>query len=134
MIILLQIIFYQQMHPDHCLLRVFQVIAVAEKQLTYFAIFRFSKKRGLSISPQRGAEAELNVNVAVLCFVDFDNPECPATAMEALQEYRFDEKDRDSPSLKLQFARAPMNGNRNGSSFARGNGRNGGQENEYRRR
>jgi hypothetical protein len=31
--------------------------------------------------------------------------ECAATAMEALQGYRFDENDRDSPSLKLQFSR-----------------------------
>jgi hypothetical protein len=42
--ILLQIMFYHQMHPAHCLLRDFQVIAVAERQLTSFAIFSVSKK------------------------------------------------------------------------------------------
>ena len=53
--------------------------------------------------------------VVVLCFVDFDNPKCAATAMEALQGYRFDEKDRDSPSLKLQFSRSSnrRNGDKN---------------------
>lgn len=54
----------------------------------------------------------------VLCFVDFANPNCAATAMEALQGYKFDENERESPSLKLQFARFP--GPRGGgSSFGR---------------
>lgn len=62
----------------------------------------------------------------VLCFVDFANPNCAATAMEALQGYKFDENERDSPSLKLQFARYP--GPRGGgSSFGR-------DRDDYRRR
>jgi len=65
----------------------------------------------------------------VLCFVDFANPNCAATAMEALQGYKFDENERDSTSLKLQFARYP--GPRGGgSSF----GRDRGDRDEYRRR
>ncbi|XP_074349998.1 nuclear speckle RNA-binding protein A-like [Apium graveolens] len=43
----------------------------------------------------------------VLCFVDFLSPAHAATAMNALQGYRFDEQDRDSVSLRLQFARCP---------------------------
>ncbi|KAL2558767.1 nucleic acid binding [Forsythia ovata] len=43
----------------------------------------------------------------VLCFVDFVSPAHAATAMDALQGYRFDEHDRDSAHLRLQFARFP---------------------------
>lgn len=43
----------------------------------------------------------------VLCFVDFISASCAATALEALQGYKFDENERDSPSLRLQFARFP---------------------------
>uniref|UniRef100_A0A0D6R8X9 RRM domain-containing protein n=1 Tax=Araucaria cunninghamii TaxID=56994 RepID=A0A0D6R8X9_ARACU len=43
----------------------------------------------------------------VLCFVDFASASCAATALEALQGYKFDENERDSPSLRLQFARFP---------------------------
>ncbi|XP_052210048.1 RNA-binding protein 1-like [Diospyros lotus] len=43
----------------------------------------------------------------VLCFVDFVSPAHAATAMDALQGYKFDEHDRDSASLRLQFARYP---------------------------
>ncbi|KAL3574753.1 hypothetical protein D5086_022854 [Populus alba] len=43
----------------------------------------------------------------VLCFVDFLSPAHAATAMDALQGYRFDEHDRDSFNLRLQFARYP---------------------------
>jgi RNA recognition motif-containing protein len=43
----------------------------------------------------------------VLCFVDFVSPAHAATAMDALQGYKFDEHDRDSSSLRLQFARHP---------------------------
>lgn len=43
----------------------------------------------------------------VLCFVDFVSPAHAATAMDALQGYKFDEHDRDSVSLRLQFARYP---------------------------
>ncbi|XP_020595174.1 nuclear speckle RNA-binding protein A-like, partial [Phalaenopsis equestris] len=43
----------------------------------------------------------------VLCFVDFVTANQAANAMDALQGYRFDERDRDSASLRLQFARFP---------------------------
>ncbi|XP_051121161.1 nuclear speckle RNA-binding protein A-like [Andrographis paniculata] len=43
----------------------------------------------------------------VLCFVDFQSPAHAATAMDALQGYKFDEHDRDSSNLRLQFARYP---------------------------
>lgn len=43
----------------------------------------------------------------VLCFVDFESPAEAATAKDALQGYKFDEHDRDSVSLRLQFARYP---------------------------
>jgi hypothetical protein len=66
-------------------------------------------------------EVEHNINVVVLCFVDFDNPKCAATAMDALQGYMMDKDDRDLPSLKLQFAH-PLR-NRNGLPFACSNDR-----------
>ncbi|GAB2293939.1 hypothetical protein Dimus_028153 [Dionaea muscipula] len=43
----------------------------------------------------------------VLCFVDFASPAHAATAMDAIQGYKFDEHDRDSSILRLQFARYP---------------------------
>ncbi|KAM7463648.1 hypothetical protein LguiA_031769 [Lonicera macranthoides] len=43
----------------------------------------------------------------VLCFVDFVSPAHAATAMDALQGYKFDEHDRQSVSLRVQFARYP---------------------------
>ncbi|OIV98029.1 hypothetical protein TanjilG_12260 [Lupinus angustifolius] len=43
----------------------------------------------------------------VLCFVDFVSPAHAATAMDALQGYKFDELDRNSVSLRFQFARYP---------------------------
>ncbi|KAJ6802251.1 putative RNA-binding protein 1 [Iris pallida] len=43
----------------------------------------------------------------VLCFVDFGTPNQAAVALEALQGYRFDEHDRESANLRLQFARFP---------------------------
>ncbi|CAH9070005.1 unnamed protein product [Cuscuta europaea] len=43
----------------------------------------------------------------VFCFVDFASPAHAATAMEALQGYLFDELERDSVTLRLQFARHP---------------------------
>ncbi|XP_042480769.1 RNA-binding protein 1-like isoform X2 [Macadamia integrifolia] len=43
----------------------------------------------------------------VLCFVDFATPAQAATALDALQGYKFDEHDRDSANLRLQFARYP---------------------------
>uniref|UniRef100_A0A8R7QZH6 RRM domain-containing protein n=1 Tax=Triticum urartu TaxID=4572 RepID=A0A8R7QZH6_TRIUA len=43
-----------------------------------------------------------------LCFVEFSDAKCAGTAMEALQEYRFDERKADGPFLKIQFARFPF--------------------------
>ncbi|KAL0798083.1 hypothetical protein Bca101_053257 [Brassica carinata] len=57
----------------------------------------------------------------VLCFVDFENPACAATARNALQGslrfsllpnlgllgYRMDEEERDSKVLRIQFSRNP---------------------------
>ncbi|XP_045811325.1 RNA-binding protein 2-like isoform X2 [Trifolium pratense] len=43
----------------------------------------------------------------ILCFVDFANPPCAATAMSALQGYRVDELNPDSNYLRLQFSRSP---------------------------
>ncbi|XP_050365222.1 RNA-binding protein 2-like isoform X2 [Argentina anserina] len=43
----------------------------------------------------------------ILCFVDFVNPACAATAMSALQGYRMDEHNPDSNYLRLQFSRFP---------------------------
>ncbi|KAK3128217.1 hypothetical protein QOZ80_6BG0458560 [Eleusine coracana subsp. coracana] len=40
-----------------------------------------------------------------LCFVDFADAAQAAIALEALQGYKFDEHDRNSPHLRLQFAR-----------------------------
>ncbi|CAM0912749.1 unnamed protein product [Alopecurus aequalis] len=44
----------------------------------------------------------------VLCFVEFSDAKCAFTAMEALQEYRFDERKSDAPVLKIRFARFPF--------------------------
>ncbi|KAK6938287.1 RNA recognition motif domain [Dillenia turbinata] len=54
----------------------------------------------------------------ILCFVDFTNPACAATALSALQGYKMDEHDRDSVYLRLQFSRYP--GPRSGGSGGRG--------------
>ncbi|GLT62634.1 hypothetical protein SLA2020_352540 [Shorea laevis] len=43
----------------------------------------------------------------ILCFVDFENPACAATAMSALQGYKMDDLDPDSNYLRLQFSRYP---------------------------
>ncbi|KAB2635234.1 hypothetical protein D8674_025768 [Pyrus ussuriensis x Pyrus communis] len=43
----------------------------------------------------------------ILCFVDFENPACAATAMSALQGYEMDEHAPDSNYLRLQFSRFP---------------------------
>ncbi|XP_042431837.1 protein MATERNALLY EXPRESSED GENE 5-like isoform X3 [Zingiber officinale] len=43
----------------------------------------------------------------ILCFVDFATPAQAAISLEALQGYKFDENDRDSANLRLQFARFP---------------------------
>jgi len=49
----------------------------------------------------------------ILCFVDFTDPACAATALSALQGYKIDEHDRDSAYLRLQFSKNP--GPRSGS-------------------
>ncbi|KAJ0962134.1 hypothetical protein J5N97_029962 [Dioscorea zingiberensis] len=43
----------------------------------------------------------------ILCFVDFSTASQAAVALEALQGYKFDENDRESANLRLQFARFP---------------------------
>lgn len=48
-----------------------------------------------------------NGDPVVLCFVDFTNPACAATALSTLQGYRMDENDPDSKFLRLQFSRKP---------------------------
>ncbi|CAL8996065.1 unnamed protein product [Prunus brigantina] len=44
----------------------------------------------------------------VLCFVEFADPKCALTAMEALQGYKFDIKKPDSSALRIQFAHFPF--------------------------
>ncbi|KAJ7544190.1 hypothetical protein O6H91_09G068600 [Diphasiastrum complanatum] len=41
----------------------------------------------------------------VLGYVDFTDSKCAATAMQALEGYKFDENDPDSSTLKFSFAR-----------------------------
>uniref|UniRef100_A0A7N1A139 RRM domain-containing protein n=2 Tax=Kalanchoe fedtschenkoi TaxID=63787 RepID=A0A7N1A139_KALFE len=43
----------------------------------------------------------------ILCFVDFADAACAATAMSALQGYKMDENDPDSRCIRLQFSRHP---------------------------
>ncbi|KAL2894176.1 RNA-binding protein 2 [Bienertia sinuspersici] len=43
----------------------------------------------------------------ILCFVDFVDAACAATALSALQGYKMDEDDRDSAYLRIQFSRHP---------------------------
>ncbi|KAI5077552.1 hypothetical protein GOP47_0007376 [Adiantum capillus-veneris] len=43
----------------------------------------------------------------ILCFVDFTDPKSASIALEALQGYKFDENDRESPALRLQYSRYP---------------------------
>ncbi|KAJ7969835.1 RNA-binding protein like [Quillaja saponaria] len=43
----------------------------------------------------------------ILCFVDFVNPACAATALSALQGYKMDELSPESNYLRLQFSRNP---------------------------
>ncbi|XP_075520803.1 RNA-binding protein 2-like [Primulina tabacum] len=43
----------------------------------------------------------------ILCFVDFVDAACAATALSALQGYKMDEEDPDSPYLRLQFSKSP---------------------------
>lgn len=44
----------------------------------------------------------------ILCFVEFNDSKCAFTAMEALQGYKFDDKNPDAPALKIQFAKFPF--------------------------
>ncbi|KAK9757416.1 hypothetical protein RND81_01G161400 [Saponaria officinalis] len=46
----------------------------------------------------------------LLCFVDFVDAPCAATALSALQGYKMDEDDRDSSHLRIQFSRNPRSG------------------------
>ncbi|CAL5407996.1 unnamed protein product [Camellia sinensis] len=63
---------------------------------------RYKEVRLVTKEPRRSGDDPL-----VLCFVDFVSPAHAATAKDALQGYKFDEHDRDSVSLQLQFARYP---------------------------
>ncbi|KAG9156752.1 hypothetical protein Leryth_025478 [Lithospermum erythrorhizon] len=54
----------------------------------------------------------------ILCFVDFEDAACAATALSALQGYKMDEHDPDSSYLRLQFSRNP--GPRSGGPVSRG--------------
>ncbi|GLJ42951.1 hypothetical protein SUGI_0891310 [Cryptomeria japonica] len=42
----------------------------------------------------------------VFCFVEFESPTFAATAMEALQGYKLDGNDRNSPVLEVEFGRS----------------------------
>ncbi|KAF3785144.1 RNA-binding protein 2 [Nymphaea thermarum] len=68
--------------------------------------FVFNRRRDLlgidSAVPPLGEKA------FVICFVEFKDEKCAATALEALQGYRFDDKKPDSPVLRIQFARFPF--------------------------
>lgn len=44
----------------------------------------------------------------VLCFVEFNDPKCALTAMQALQGYKFNDKKPDAPALRIQFAKFPF--------------------------
>ncbi|MQM18145.1 hypothetical protein Taro_051132 [Colocasia esculenta] len=44
----------------------------------------------------------------VLCFVEFADPKCARTALEALQGYKIDNSKPDAHPLKIQFARFPL--------------------------
>eukprot|EP00249_Psilotum_nudum_P004553 c18065_g1_i1 orf=566-1309(-) len=69
----------------------------------------FKEVRLVQKDPKRPGGEKL-----VLCFVEFTDPRFAAITLEALQGYKFDESDRDSPALKLQFARVlgPRGGGR----------------------
>ncbi|KAF6154873.1 hypothetical protein GIB67_018310 [Kingdonia uniflora] len=46
-------------------------------------------------------------NPIILCFVDFMDPPCAASAWRTLQGYKMDEHEHNSRILNLQFARNP---------------------------
>ncbi|RWR89395.1 RNA recognition motif domain-containing protein [Cinnamomum micranthum f. kanehirae] len=64
-------------------------------------VSRFREVRLVNKESRHGGEP------LVLCFVDFTTPAHAAVALDALQGYKFDEHDRDSAILRLQFARFP---------------------------
>ncbi|KAG2319608.1 hypothetical protein Bca52824_012821 [Brassica carinata] len=72
------------------------------KQVRFFFFFFFYMHR--------------NGDPIALCFVDFENSACAATARNALQGYRMDEEEPDSEILRIQFSRNP--GPRPGSLVA----------------
>lgn len=43
----------------------------------------------------------------VLCFVEFADAKCAATALSALQGYKFDDAEHDSSPLRMQLAKFP---------------------------
>ncbi|KAJ6835409.1 uncharacterized protein M6B38_332180 [Iris pallida] len=55
----------------------------------------------------------------LLCFVDFSTPGQAAVALDALQGYNFDEHDRESTKLRLQFSRSPGPKSKGGPRFRR---------------
>ncbi|MCD9646631.1 hypothetical protein HAX54_036640 [Datura stramonium] len=54
----------------------------------------------------------------ILCFMDFVDAACAATALSAFQGYKMDEHDHDSAYLRLRFSMFP--GPRSGGSGSRG--------------
>ncbi|KAJ7543895.1 hypothetical protein O6H91_09G057500 [Diphasiastrum complanatum] len=52
-------------------------------------------------------EGKRSGDKVVLCFVEFADARCAATALQALQDYKFDESDKDSYLLRISFARNP---------------------------
>nr|XP_043624867.1 nuclear speckle RNA-binding protein B-like isoform X2 [Erigeron canadensis] len=53
--------------------------------------------------PRNGADKAI-----VLCFVEFLDSNHASTALEALQDYKFDHKKPDSPALRIHFAHFPF--------------------------
>ncbi|KAK6936647.1 hypothetical protein RJ641_033677 [Dillenia turbinata] len=70
----------------------------------FFALLLDTKKLDLLA---RNQDMLAGGDPLVLCFVDFASPAHAATAMDALQGYKFDEHSHESNSLRLQFARYP---------------------------
>ncbi|XP_048444334.1 RNA-binding protein 1 isoform X2 [Pyrus x bretschneideri] len=64
----------------------------------------FKEIRVVHKEPRRSGDKAM-----VLCFVEFADPKCALTAMEALQGYKFDNKKPESPALKIHFAHFPFN-------------------------
>ncbi|CAN6721889.1 unnamed protein product [Malus baccata var. baccata] len=63
----------------------------------------FKEIRVIHKEPRRSGDKAM-----VLCFVEFADPKCALTAMEALQGYKFDNKKPESPALKIHFAHFPF--------------------------